>query len=157
LPTVVSTPRLGSDGKTVRSAVNFSGERRRRDNFHEHRFIRFLDFATRQVMKAWTARQEQGVIPFTPLAKPLRECTIALVSTAGIACNDDPPFNQEHERRDPWWGDPSFRARRTPGRIVQQNDARRDGRAVDGGGLEIVSVGFLRFAIFPANSARDGR
>ena len=70
---------------------------------------RFLDFASRQVMKAWAARQEQGVIPFTPLAKPLRECTIALVSTAGIARNDDRPFDQEHERRDPWWGDPSFR------------------------------------------------
>lgn len=70
---------------------------------------RFLDFASRQVMKAWAARQEQGDIPFTPLAKPLRECTIALVSTAGIACNNDPPFDQEHERRDPWWGDPSFR------------------------------------------------
>jgi len=70
---------------------------------------RFLDFATRQVMKVWAARQEQGVIPFTPPAKPLRECTIALVSTAGIARNDDQPFDQEHERRDPWWGDPTFR------------------------------------------------
>ena len=70
---------------------------------------RFLDFASRQVMKAWAARQEQGVIPFTPLAKPLRDCTIALVSTAGIARNDDQPFDQERERRDPWWGDPSFR------------------------------------------------
>ena len=70
---------------------------------------RFLDFASRQVMKAWAARQERGVIPFTPLAKPLRECTIALVSTAGIARNDDQPFDQERERRDPWWGDPSFR------------------------------------------------
>jgi D-proline reductase (dithiol) PrdB len=70
---------------------------------------RFLDFASRQVMKAWAARQERGVIPFTPLTKPLRECTIALVSTAGIARNDDQPFDQEHERRDPWWGDPSFR------------------------------------------------
>ena len=71
---------------------------------------RFLDFASRQVMKAWAAREEQGIIPFTPLAKPLRECTIALVSTAGIARNDDQPFDQERERRDPWWGDPSFRA-----------------------------------------------
>ena len=70
---------------------------------------RFLDFASRQVMKAWAARQERSVIPFTPLAKPLRECTIALVSTAGIARNDDRPFDQERERRDPWWGDPSFR------------------------------------------------
>ncbi len=70
---------------------------------------RFLDFATRQVMKAWAARQERGVVPFTPLPKPLPECTVALVSTAGIARNDDRPFDQERERRDPWWGDPSFR------------------------------------------------
>ena len=64
---------------------------------------RFLDFASRQVMKAWAARQESGVIPFTRLAKPLRECTVALVSTAGVARNDDRPFDQEGERRDPWW------------------------------------------------------
>lgn len=70
---------------------------------------RFLDFASRQIMKAWAARQEPGVIPFTPLAKPLRQCTVALVSTAGIARNDDRPFDQEGERRNPWWGDPSFR------------------------------------------------
>jgi len=70
---------------------------------------RFLDFATRQVMKAWASRERAGVIPFAPLMKPLDECTVALVSTAGIACNDDRPFDQEHERRDPWWGDPSFR------------------------------------------------
>ena len=70
---------------------------------------RFLDFASRQVMKAWAARQEPDVIPFTPMTKPLAECTVALVSTAGIARNDDVPFDQERERRDPWWGDPSFR------------------------------------------------
>ena len=70
---------------------------------------RFLDFASRQVMKAWAGRQEPGVIPFTPLAKPLHECTVALISTAGVARIDDRPFDQEHERRDPWWGDPSFR------------------------------------------------
>src|SRR5512142_719641 len=49
---------------------------------------RFLDFGSRQVMKAWAARQEQGIIPFTPPAKPLSECTVALISTAGIARND---------------------------------------------------------------------
>ena len=71
---------------------------------------RFVDFATRQIMKAWAAREERGVIPFTPLAKPLNECTVALVSTAGVARNDDKPFDQDGERRNPWWGDPSFRA-----------------------------------------------
>jgi len=70
---------------------------------------RYLNFASRQVMKAWAARQEPGVIPFTPLEKPLRDCTVALVSTAGIACHGDRPFDQEGERRNPWWGDPSFR------------------------------------------------
>jgi D-proline reductase (dithiol) PrdB len=70
---------------------------------------RFLDFASRQLMKAWAARQVAGVIPFTRLARPLRECTVALVSTAGVARNDDRPFDQDGERRDPWWGDPSFR------------------------------------------------
>ena len=71
---------------------------------------RFVDFATRQVMKAWAAREEPGVIPFTPLVKPLHECTVALVSTAGVARNEDKPFDQDGERRNPWWGDPSFRA-----------------------------------------------
>jgi len=72
---------------------------------------RFLDFASRQVMKAWAARaHEPGAIPFAPLARPLRECTVALISTAGVARNDDRPFDQEGERRNPWWGDPSFRA-----------------------------------------------
>ena len=56
---------------------------------------RFLDFASRQVMKAWAARETRGVIPFTPLAKPLAECTIALVSTAGLARTDD---RSSHER-----------------------------------------------------------
>ena len=71
---------------------------------------RFLDFAARQVMKAWAARQKPGVIPFTPLPKPLADCTVALLATAGIARNDDRPFDQEGERRNPWWGDPSFRS-----------------------------------------------
>jgi hypothetical protein len=69
---------------------------------------RFLDFASRQVMKAWAAREHADRIPFTPLAKPLGDCTVALLSTAAVARNDDHPFDQAHERRDPWWGDPSY-------------------------------------------------
>jgi D-proline reductase (dithiol) PrdB len=70
---------------------------------------RFLDFASRRIMKAWAARQEPGKISFARLRKPLGDCTVALVSTAGIARRDDHPFDQEGERRNPWWGDPSFR------------------------------------------------
>jgi D-proline reductase (dithiol) PrdB len=70
---------------------------------------RFLDFASRQIMKAWAARETHDEIPFKALAKPLRDCTVALVTTAGVARNDDLPFDQEGERQNPWWGDPSFR------------------------------------------------
>ena len=58
-------------------------------------FCRFLDFASRQVMKAWAAREHAGDIPFAPVRKPLSACTISLVSTAGIARLDDRPFDQE--------------------------------------------------------------
>jgi D-proline reductase (dithiol) PrdB len=71
--------------------------------------FRFLDVATRTVVKAWISREPQHDIPWTPLRKPLSECTVALVSSAAIARREDPPFDQERERRNPWWGDPSFR------------------------------------------------
>jgi D-proline reductase (dithiol) PrdB len=72
---------------------------------------RFLDFATRQIIKAWVDREARATrpIPYAPMAKPLSQCTVALVTTAGVARNDDTPFDQDRERRDPWWGDPSHR------------------------------------------------
>ncbi len=72
---------------------------------------RFLDFATRQIIKAWVERESRATrpIPWTPMTKPLADCTVALVATAGVALNGDPPFDPEGERRNPWWGDPSYR------------------------------------------------
>jgi len=49
------------------------------------------------------------VIPFTPLPVPLSRARIALLSTAGISCPPDPPFDMESERANPMWGDPSWR------------------------------------------------
>jgi D-proline reductase (dithiol) PrdB len=70
----------------------------------------YLDFLTRKVMRAWTERERTPQdIPWTPLRKPVAESTIALVSSAAVARLNDPPYDQEHERRDPWWGDPSYR------------------------------------------------
>lgn len=71
--------------------------------------FRFLDLASRKIVKAWMEREPKHDIPWTPLRKPLAECTVALVSSAAIALKDDQPFDQEGERRNPWWGDPSFR------------------------------------------------
>jgi D-proline reductase (dithiol) PrdB len=70
---------------------------------------RFLDFVSRQVMKAWVERERPRPIPWAPLRKPLAQSAVALVSSAGIALRSDKPFDQEGERKNPWWGDPSFR------------------------------------------------
>jgi D-proline reductase (dithiol) PrdB len=49
-------------------------------------------------------------IPWTPLDKPLSECRIALVTTAGLYIKDEQqPFDLDRERREPAWGDPTYR------------------------------------------------
>src|ERR1700692_1975460 len=40
----------------------------------------------------------------TPLRKPLRDCTVALVTTAGLSLSEQPPFDISKKR-----GDSSFR------------------------------------------------
>jgi D-proline reductase (dithiol) PrdB len=52
----------------------------------------------------------KGSIPFTPLSKPVKEATIALVTSAGISLKTDPPFDMEREKKEAIWGDRSFRA-----------------------------------------------
>ncbi|MFQ5521096.1 MAG: glycine/sarcosine/betaine reductase selenoprotein B family protein [Candidatus Methylomirabilia bacterium] len=70
---------------------------------------RYLNPVSRGIVEAWIARERPPATPWTPLLKPLAECRVALVSTAGIALRDDRPFDQEGERKNPWWGDPTFR------------------------------------------------
>jgi D-proline reductase (dithiol) PrdB len=48
-------------------------------------------------------------VPWTPLARPLSECTLAWVTSAGLHHRSDPPFDLDRERREPTWGDPGFR------------------------------------------------
>ena len=65
-------------------------------------------------LKAWVRtfipeEDFRGPIPWTPMSKPLNQTTIALVTSAGITLKSDPPFNMEREKRDPLWGDRSFR------------------------------------------------
>lgn len=58
-----------------------------------------------------TKRAPQTPIPWTPLGRPLSECTFGLVTSAGLYVREsDPPFDVERERQEPTWGDPSFRA-----------------------------------------------
>jgi hypothetical protein len=70
---------------------------------------RFLDFYTKQMVKKWIKLDTPGEIPWTPLAKPVSQCTVALVSTGALAMNEDVPFDQEMEINNPWISDPTHR------------------------------------------------
>jgi D-proline reductase (dithiol) PrdB len=70
---------------------------------------RFLDGVPRRVMKHWASLGAPRAIPWTPLVKPLSQCAVALLSSGGVALKTDQPFDQEIERRDPWFSDPSYR------------------------------------------------
>jgi D-proline reductase (dithiol) PrdB len=74
---------------------------------------RFLDRLTQKLVQSWigleTGREHPADIPWTPLTRPLQESTVALISSAGLALKTDQPFDQEGERQNPWWGDPSCR------------------------------------------------
>jgi D-proline reductase (dithiol) PrdB len=69
----------------------------------------FVDGPTRKLVRSWIEREPAHRIPWTPLAKSLSVCRVALVSSAGIARHDQRPFDQQLERRDPWWSDQSWR------------------------------------------------
>ncbi|MDA8137255.1 MAG: glycine/sarcosine/betaine reductase selenoprotein B family protein [Desulfobacteraceae bacterium] len=51
----------------------------------------------------------KGIIPWTPLKKPLAQSTMALMTSAGINMRNDPPFDMAREKREPTWGDPTHR------------------------------------------------
>jgi hypothetical protein len=74
---------------------------------------RFLDRTTKKLVQTWIGLEKQREspreIPWTPLSRPLEESTVALISSAGLALKTDRPFDQEGERQNPWWGDPSYR------------------------------------------------
>jgi D-proline reductase (dithiol) PrdB len=66
-------------------------------------------------LAAWTRRSIpegdfEGFVPWTPLPKPLHQAAIALVTSAGISLKSDPPFDMEREKKEPLWGDRTFRA-----------------------------------------------
>ena len=50
-------------------------------------------------------------IPWTPLAKPVEECCFSLVTSAGLYLKGkQQPFSLDGERKNPFWGDPAYRA-----------------------------------------------
>ena len=61
------------------------------------------------IAKDIPAQPFKGDIPWTPLKKPIRETTFALMTSAGISMKNEPPFDVAREKREPAWGDPSSR------------------------------------------------
>jgi D-proline reductase (dithiol) PrdB len=56
------------------------------------------------------AVQKADPIPWTPLRRSVSEARVALVTTAGMYVKDQqPPFDAEREKREPMWGDPTYR------------------------------------------------
>ena len=73
--------------------------------------FRFLPPALKAWVRTFIPEEEfKGPIPWTPVSKSLSQTTIALVTSAGISLKSDPPFDMEREKREPTWGDRSFRA-----------------------------------------------
>jgi len=72
--------------------------------------FKFLPGYIAESMKAWPYVDTSGEpIPWTPLKKKVPECKVALISSGGLYCRDDTPFDLDRERREPLWGDPSYR------------------------------------------------
>ena len=66
--------------------------------------------------------QKADPIPWAPLARPVREARFSLVTTAGIYVKDvEQPFDAEREKREPMWGDPTYR--RIPRDVRQEQIA----------------------------------
>ncbi|MGB8212521.1 MAG: glycine/sarcosine/betaine reductase selenoprotein B family protein [Anaerolineales bacterium] len=72
--------------------------------------FRYISGITRRVVRSWIAQESPRPIPWTPLRKPVSESTLAVISSAGLALKSDRPFDQQGERDNPWWGDPSYRS-----------------------------------------------
>ncbi len=73
--------------------------------------FRFLPPGLKAWIRTFIPKEEfTGYIPWTPLPKPISQTTFSLVTSAGISLKSDPPFDMEREKRDPLWGDRSFRA-----------------------------------------------
>jgi D-proline reductase (dithiol) PrdB len=57
-------------------------------------------------------------IPWAPLPRPLAACRFGLITSGGLYRRGDEPFDLARERREPTWGDPTYRA--IPADIAQE-------------------------------------
>ena len=88
-----------------------------------------LSFATRSFLKSYPWRRIDPV-PASRLDKPVSECRVALISSAGLVAPGDPPFDSEVKG-----GDYSYRV--VPDQIdVRQLEEHHRSNAFDHSGIE---------------------
>ena len=69
---------------------------------------KFLPRSMRAAYEATPVIDEPPV--WAPLPKPIEQCTIALMTSAGVFLKDSQEgFDEERERQEPTWGDPTYR------------------------------------------------
>lgn len=93
--------------------------------------FKYVPFLVRKLLQAWYPAEPVRDIPWTPLPRPLAQCRVALISSAGVAVPGDAPFDQQGERERPWWGDPSFRRIPRDAREVRCYHLHINGRHVE--------------------------
>jgi D-proline reductase (dithiol) PrdB len=70
---------------------------------------RWLPRSLAGLYQEWPMKRIEPV-PFTPVSRPLSEIKLGLVTTAGVYVEgQDEGFDVDRERREPTWGDPSYR------------------------------------------------
>ncbi len=69
-----------------------------------------------------TEREPELPIPWTPVERPLADLTFGLVTSGGLYVRGaQPPFDVAREKREPTWGDPTYRA--IPSNVAQADIA----------------------------------
>lgn len=81
--------------------------------------FKYLPRSIAHFYKMTISGEPNSDIPWAPLAKPLSDCTISLLTTGGLYHKEvDQPFDIEREKNEPTWGDSSFRS--IPSDVTQE-------------------------------------
>ena len=107
--------------------------------------FRFLPPKLTKWIQSFIPETFQGEIPFTPLQKPLDQVRMAAVTTAGISLKTDAPFDMAREKKEPLYGDPTYRAipRGTTGADVNVNHLHINTRYINEDINVMLPIGLL--------------
>ncbi len=71
--------------------------------------FRFMPPSLAAWIKGGIQERSDGDIPWKQMRKPVAETTFSILTSAGISLKTDQPFDMQREKREPTWGDPSYR------------------------------------------------